>query len=51
MPQQITHDLALQLLEKREQLATMLPADTLAKLDAYAESLGRGTYPRRYRRE
>lgn len=45
MPQQTTHSLALQLLEKRDQLATMLPADIVATLDAYAESLGRRTYP------
>ena len=45
MPQPITPALAWQLLEQRQQLTTLLPADTAAQLDAFAESLGRRTYP------
>ncbi len=45
MPQQQITRLAEQLCERREQLDTMVPAQTLATLDAYAESLGQRTYP------
>jgi len=40
-----TTSLATRLLDMHDQLATMLPADVLSALDAYAERLGREDYP------